>query len=456
MSRAGVKPTPAGAAPAARVLADYVAGLRYEDCPPATLDLARQCLADAVGCAAFGSRFPWSAITLDLVKATGSGGPCRLPGIPDTGLHPPQAALALGAFSHAFELDSLRKPGAGVHPGATVALPALAMAQATGASGRDLLTAIVAGCEVLFRIGNATLHSAEKLGFHAPGITGPFGSAAACASLLRLDPERIAAAFGVCGSLGGGLLAFAKAGSGGMVKRLHLGRAAEAGVVAVELARRGYEGPLSVLEGRYGVLDAYCAESDPALLTKGLGTAFEIERLCIKKYACHVTSQAAVELTREMMAAHGFSGPDIAGIEVAASTKVASHHADAAPADLMLAQYSLPFNTALAAFVDPIDPRAYDEDAVRDPRIRDLARRVTVTASGDAQGWGVRMTIRLTGGRAVEGSRDVFMGCPERPFTTDELRMKFDRLAGGIVPAGLFDVLMSMDEVPRVADLVLA
>ena len=113
-----------------------------------------------------------------------------------------------------------------------------------------------------------------------PGMTGPFGSAAACASLMRLSPAQTANAFGVAGSLAGGLLAFAKAGSGGMIKRLHLGRAAEGGVVAARLAQRGYEGPLTVLEGRYGLLDAFCEENDPSLLTKGLGETWEMERLC--------------------------------------------------------------------------------------------------------------------------------------------------------------------------------
>src|ERR687892_414017 len=95
------------------------------------------------------------ALTLEEAVASGDGGPCRLPGVTGHGLHVPQAALALGTFAHAFELDNLRSPGAGVHGGATVALPALMMAQACNASGRDLITAIVAGIEVMFRIGAA-------------------------------------------------------------------------------------------------------------------------------------------------------------------------------------------------------------------------------------------------------------------------------------------------------------
>src|ERR1700752_952902 len=141
---------------AAQQLADFAVALAFDDLPASAVALAKQCLADAVACAVYGRRFPWSQMVLAEATASGAGGPCRLPGVGGERLHVPQAALALGTFSHAFELDNLRAPGSGVHGGATVALPALMMAQACGASGRDLVTAIVAGIEVMFRIGAAT------------------------------------------------------------------------------------------------------------------------------------------------------------------------------------------------------------------------------------------------------------------------------------------------------------
>ena len=127
-------------------------------------------------------------------------------------------------------------------------------------------------------------------------------------------------------------MAFAKAGSGGMIKRLHLGRAAEGGVIAARLAQRGYEGPPSVLEGRFGVLEAFCEDTDPSLLTKGLGRVYEIERLCIKRYACHVTAQVPVQLLRGWIEQHGFARRRYrARSRSTASAKVVSHHSDADP-----------------------------------------------------------------------------------------------------------------------------
>src|SRR5206468_6996721 len=174
---------------------------------------------------------------------------------------------------------SLTRPGAGAHPGATVLPPALAVAQQPGIrgrkalGGRDLIAAFVAGNEVMIRIGRATGHTNEARGFHAPGTTGPFGAAVACGHLLGLDAAGMANALGLAGSLAGGLLEFAR-GDGGMVKRLHLGRASEAGVLAASLAAGGFEGPKTVLEGQFGFLRVFCTEFDESQLTRGLGRDF--------------------------------------------------------------------------------------------------------------------------------------------------------------------------------------
>src|SRR5260370_11853300 len=115
----------------------------------------------------------------------------------------PLAALANGVFAHGFELDSLRRPGAGVHPGAALVPVALALGEELHSSGPEVLAAIVAGCEVMFRIGTASLHSSESLGFHAPGLTGPFGAAVGAGRLLHLYSQRLCQALAIAGSLCG-------------------------------------------------------------------------------------------------------------------------------------------------------------------------------------------------------------------------------------------------------------
>jgi len=324
---------------AARTLAEFAAGLRFDAIPTLDRTRARQCVIDTVGVCLLGGRLPWGAMVADYARHYGGGGTSRMIGMAHT-VAAPLAALANGVFAHAFELDSLRKPGAGVHPGAALVPAALALGEETHCSGERLLTAIVAGCEVMFRIGMASKHSSERLGFHAPGLTGPFGAAVTAAHVLGLDSARMTHALGIAGSLCGGVLAFAKAGNGAMVKRLHLGRAAEAGVLAARLAERGFEGPDTILEGGFGFLETYCAESDPALLTAGLGERFETATLCIKRYPCHVTAHTPLVAIESLRREHGFVGDEVAAVVVRASGKVVSHHADTNPSDTMAAQYS--------------------------------------------------------------------------------------------------------------------
>ena len=414
---------------AAQQLAEFAHALRPKAIPTDVRALAWSCLTDAVGCAAFGAQFSWSRMIIEQAAAGAAPGSCHLPTLSLPGLPVEQAALIAGACAHAFELDSLRKPGAGVHPGATVALPALMVAQDIGAGLEDLLCAIVAGTEVMFRIGNATLHSAEQRGFHAPGITGPFGAAVATGLLRGLSLQQMVDAFGIAGSMSGGLLAFSHAG-GGMVKRLHMGRAAQGGVFAANLAARGYEGPNTVLEGKFGLLEAYCQNSEPARLTAGLGTDWQTRQLCLKRYACHVTAQAPVECLREMMSAHDFSAEDISTIDLAVSDKVLSHHSNPAPTDLAGAQYSVPYVLAVAALNNPDDPKTFIK-ALDQPAAAELAARITLhSAAADQDKWGATLAVRLVSGRVFDASKNSFLGTPERPFTSNDMASKFASLTG--------------------------
>src|SRR5580658_5056109 len=288
-------------------LARYAAGLRYEDLPPAVVAKVKDVIADTVAACICGADMPWSRIVIDYAERTGPGGNSKILGR-GTSVQAPSAALANGALAHAFELDSLTRPGAGAHPGATVLPPALAVAQQPGikATGRDLIAAFVAGNEVMIRIGRATGHTNEARGFHAPGTTGPFGAAVACGHLLGLDRARIANAIGIAGSLAGGLLEFAR-GDGGMVKRLHLGRASEAGVMAASLAKGGFEAPRTVIEGEFGFLRVFCTEWDETHLTRSLGSDFVTMSAVLKRYPVHATAHAAVRAMRDLQAAHRFT-----------------------------------------------------------------------------------------------------------------------------------------------------
>jgi 2-methylcitrate dehydratase PrpD len=408
-------------------LANYAAALRYQDVPPEVLQRAKDGMTDAVATIIYGAQLPWSKMIIAYARQNGSGGKSQILGSGTHPVHPPMAALAQGAMAHAFELDNLTKPDSGAHPGAALFSSGLAVAQDRGLGGHDLLAAFVAGAEVMLRVGYATKHTNEERGFHAPGTTGPFGSAVTAGHLMGFDNIHMVNALGIAGSCAGGLLAFAHAGNGAMVKRLNVGRGAEGGVVAADLAVQGFTGPTNVLEGEGGFLRAFCPEFDLSQLTRGLGTTYETMNLMIKRYACHITAHTPVEAMLNLRKQHGFTADDIASIGVAGNRRMATVNNIPEPADALLAQFSIPFCVALSMYRNPVDPRSFDEHVAQDEKIRALSRkiRMTMTPGQPNSDLASTVTVTLTDGRTFSEEVTAFSGTPERPLDRAGLREKF-------------------------------
>jgi 2-methylcitrate dehydratase PrpD len=410
-------------------LAQYAASLRFEDIPAEVIQRAKDCIIDTAAAIIYGNAIPWSGTVTGYAQRMGPGGKSRILGAGGPPVQPAMAALANGTLSHAFELDNVViNPGAGVHGGATLLPPGLATAQDVGGSGRDLLAAVVAGAEVMIRIGWATKHSNEVHGFHAPGTTGPFGAAIAAGRFLKLDPPAMTNALGIAGSLCGGLMEFARSGTGAMVKRLHIGRACEAGVLAANLARGGFTGPTSVLEGEAGFLRVFCSDFDLGALTRDLGRKYATLNICLKRYACHITAQRAVQAVQELRAEHGIGGDDVKAVTVVGEKRMAEVNNIPEPTDVMMSQYSTPFCVALALYRDPRDPASFGESALNDPAIRSLCRRVTVRPEQGHVGHGdvpSTVTITTNDGRELTRRVEAFMGTPARPFDRAAMREKF-------------------------------
>src|SRR5918998_2705046 len=403
---------------AARTLAEFAVGLKYEAIPQPAIERAKTCIIDTVGAMTFGANLPWSRIVIEYVQRTSAPGKGSIVGTPHK-VRGQLAALANGVLAHSFELDSLCQPGVGVHPGASLTAPGIPVAQAQGRSGKELLTAFVAGFEVMYRVGDAARHSSEQIGFHAPGLTGVFGGAVVTGLLMKLDAERMTNALGIGGSLCSGLLEFSRSG-GGMVKRMHLGRAAEGGALAATLAREGFTGPHTVLEGKYGFLEAFADEKDPARLTRGLGKEWHTLSSMLKRYACHINAHVPVTAALELKAKHGIRGQDVASVAIEANEKSVSHHNITDPQDTMMAQYSVPFCVALALHRDPIDPRAFGEDSLNDASIREVCRNTTLTqiqADNARDRFSTVLRVRMKDGRSHEIVAHDYEGMPSRPLS---------------------------------------
>lgn len=409
-------------------LAEFAVGLTYERIPPEVIERAKDCVIDTVGACVFGAELPWSKTVIGYAERNSAPGHCSILGTA-VKVRAPFACLANGAMAHAYELDCLCEPSVGIHPSAALAVPGLAVGQGRKRSGKDVLAAIVAGYEVLYRIGDASRHSIEKLGFHSPGIVGGFGTAVVVGRLIGLSAQQVAHAFGIAGSLGSGLMEFSR--TGGMVKRLHLGRSAEGGFMAAALARDGYTGPAGVLEGRFGFLNTFCRDADPARLTRNLGTDWHVLKTKIKRYACHSTAQVPVTVALDLKEKNGISGNDVAAITIAANEKTVNTHAINEPKDLTMAQYSVPFCTALALFLDPTDPRSFSAESLNHPGIRSLAKSARVgllEAGSEFYAPACRVTLKLRDGREIAAEGKDFKGTPTMPLTRPELLEKFVKL----------------------------
>ena len=413
---------------ASQMLAQFAATLKYEEIPPEVVERAKDCLIDTVAVCALGVQMPWTRTVIEYAQRNSAAGESNVLGM-DLKLRTSFACLANGAAAHAFELDSLCEPSVGMHPGAALAVPGFAVAQGRKKSGKALIKAFVAGFEVLYRIGQAAHHSSDKLGFHAPAVMGVYGAACVTAKLFGVSAEHMAHAFGIAGSMSSGLREFAH--SGGQVKRLHLGRAAEGGFMAAVLARDGLTGPAAVLEGRYGTLNTFATDADLACLTQDLGTVWHTLKLKIKRFACHSNSQMPVSLILALKAKHGISGDDVARIALAVNEKVLSHYSIPEPVDLATAQYSVPFCTALALYVDPADPWVFCEQNLRDARIRALAKSAALAPMPNAVsqvGMSTRVTLHLKNGRTITAEGNNLNGTPSMPLKRSELLLKFLKL----------------------------
>jgi 2-methylcitrate dehydratase PrpD len=258
-------------------------------------------------------------------------------------------------------------------------------------------------------------------------------------------------ALGIAGSLACGLLEFARSGTGAMVKRLHLGRAAESGVLAASLAEEGFTGPQSVLEGPFGFLNVYCGENDAAALTRGLGDEWATLRIMLKRFPVHITSHTSVQAIEDLRREHGYIADDVASIHVAGNQKMATVNNIPAPSDLMMAQYSLPFCVALAHYRETRDPASFNLKTFNDPAIRSLATRVSISVADEAKHSHTiasTVTVNLKDGRSLTRRVDSFKGTPEQPLNRAEMREKFlllTKACDGKAMARLFDRLQNLE-----------
>ncbi|HXJ84076.1 MAG TPA: MmgE/PrpD family protein [Candidatus Methylomirabilis sp.] len=436
-----------------RALARFVVDTRFSDLPTGLVENCKIGVLDAIGAGFVGSVQPWARRIVSVIQGLG--------GTPEASVIQQEwrtdvsrAAFANGVLIGAFECEPLT----GSHASGTVLPAALAVCQREHIDGARFLTALALGFEVSARIARTAVGLETVRGFHNPGTQGPFGAAAAVGRLYALDEERVTSAMGIAGSSSAGLLEFAW--SGGDTKRLHLGRGSQLGLESALLAREGVRGPATVLEGRSGYFHAFSTPPRLETLLAGLGTHWAIEPPSLKSYPTHVTHQAVVDAIQRFKLEHPLDPAAITRVVIRGAPRIMEErHAARAPHDVLGGQYSLPFTTAVALTRDMSQPLLYDEAAVQDPLVRDLAGRVELDPREDAGHpppyvWPADVIIEA-GGRSHTLRTRPHKGAPSNPFTWAEVCEKFQRYTASIVATSramaLIDVVGRLEQVANMA-----
>lgn len=418
---------------ATAALAALVSGTRFEDLAPEVFECARDRIIDQIGVQLFGSTLPWSHTIEGYVAANGGQAACTVVG---SSLRVParDAAFINAVFGHSCELDDY---GA-AHAGCATVPVAFALGEAEAASGRDLVTAIVTGYEVMVRLNTLLYGGLGRRGYHSLTVLGVFGSAATAARLLRLSPEETHHALGIAGSFAGGTMEYDQ--SGGESKRLHAGLASRAGVEAALLARRGLTGPAAVLEGARGVGKVFADfDGDWSSAWDGFGSGREIVKTGLKLHPVLARIASALDIADELTAGAALDANAVEAVEVFVNDGTIRHGGSIRrPADSTSAQMSLPFALALRLATGTASLQDFmDEARWSDPAILALVDRIAVLPDVEAVGpriFSARLRVTLKSGEVLEGAQTFPKGSARNALTRAEVLRKFRSLASTVVP----------------------
>ena len=344
----------------------------------------------------------------------------------ETGLSKANAAFLNGTSAHCLDMDD-GHTGGSVHPGTVVFSTVLALAQHLKPTFEELAKAIVIGYDVCLRVSSAIHPSSRQRGFHNTSVAGIFGAVAVAGSLYGLQKEEIQNAFGIAGSLTGGIFAFL--GTGSEVKRIHPGQAARDGIIAVELTRKGLTGPKAVLEGENGLFQAFAdGKVSVERMFKDIGGKYEIMNIYFKLYPCCRHLHSSIDAVYELKTNLQIQPQDINEIRVGVN-RIAYLHRHKDCQTLLDAQMSLPYALAAAIYHPVLEIKHFNPEKTKET-IGRLAQLVEVYIDEEADRHypaqrAARIAIKLKDGRILTCYVENPLGEPSKPLTDEKLEQKF-------------------------------
>lgn len=427
-------------------LAQFLVQMDSADLSAGVVETLEKAFIDAIGCGVYGFATPWCETVRRFCE--GQGGPEQA-SLWASGkkVSAANTVLATGTAIHSFDFDDHSR--AKIHPGAVVVPTLLALGEQLDLSGQALLLAMAAGYETMNRVSLAANPGRTKSrGWHLTGTAGTFASAAAAAKLLRLDAQQTASALGLAGTQSSGLWAFTADGS--MSKRLHAGRAAQAGLVAALMAREGFKGPTKIFEARDGsFLFAMSDSPRPERLVQGLGSQWYSDQTCFKPYACCGSNHACVDAALSFARDPGFNVSQVKRVIAGIAEVVNGQTGFDYKADSVLnAQMSLRYNIAVALIDADASVEQFSEVKIRQANLVELARRVEIDIDPEIDSnypeiYGGQVTIEFTDGTKQTRRVDYSLGMPENPVSLLNVQDKFRSLVNAVSLAVSGDDLLA-------------
>jgi 2-methylcitrate dehydratase PrpD len=451
----------------------FAVATTFDRLPDDVVDSVRKRVLDTLGICVAAAPLETSRGARRFAAEQGGRGQAHAVGVPDK-LPAPLAAFVNGVLAHSLDYDDTHLPSV-LHPSASVIPAALAAAQATGADGRATIAAIACGLEVCVRIGMAGYDDEAgtsvyfEHGQHATSICGALGGAVSAAMLLGLDADGVTNTLGVAASMAAGIIEANR--TGGTVKRMHCGWAANAAISAAQLVRHGFTGPPTVLEGRFGFFQAWLhGQYNGDAVSAGLGQEWAVPGIFFKPYPANHFTHAGIDAARALRE-RGLRPEDVESVRLGVPAPIVRTIGE--PIDVKrtpqtgyMAQFSGPY-TVVAGLLGGgglgVGLDDFTDDLARDPQRRELMARVDVVADERCTAiyphqFPAILRVRTRDGRELVEEVLANRGGPERPLSYDELGTKFADNAGRLLPppavAQLRDDVSQLDHLEDLSALL--
>lgn len=425
------------------ILAGFVSSVEYEDIPAPVRDHAKLLILDSLGCALFGSTLPWSRLLVETLRTSEGKGPTPVWGT-DFSLAVANAAMANATAVHGFELDDV---GAGQHNGSVVLPAALAAATLVGGiSGKQLITAVVAGSECAAHVQGCIGRAPQvDIGFHVPSLTGIFGACASASSVLGLSATQVVHALAHAAQQASGIMANQH---GGMGKRLLAGKAAHGGTFAALLAYNGFTNVERIFERSYG---GFCSTFSGARdtydlerLSQGLGSQWLTTQSNFKMWACRVPIHPALEALRHLQETAGLRAEEVESIEL--SLDSGAYKAvgwEWEPTSVTSAQMNLQYCVAMLLLEGDVFVDQFEEEKLARPDVLEFVKRVRPVHDPGMDRSGLfqrksNIVVKTKDGRRLRASGEL-RGEVEGTVSRDDVVAKFGKLISNVLNPDVAD-----------------